>query len=397
MNGNGFYPLLLATAILLWAAPAAAMDETVPGQVETPYPTITNLAVDWFITGDDDLDGVVTVQYRRAGESQWHEGLPLRRIPAGKSRGTRPTFFWENRHSGSLFDLKPDTGYEIRLTLKDLDGGRAEKVVTARTRPVPRPAADGMVKKVNAATFEDSVLAARPGDILLLAPGYYGDFTLRRNGGPGRPIVIRADGTHPVINSTFDSFSFGGQSHVILEGVTVNGNVDLLRCDDVAVIRCQVNAKYGITAARPPGASNCYIADNVVTYVMPWTPMGMGASLVSGGAGNVGEGIQITGPGNVICYNRLKGFRDCISFMEDLGTYQQTCIDVYNNDILLGADDGIEADFAQGNCRIMRNRLTNCFMGLSSQPGLGGPTYFIRNLMYNIIDCPYKLSRSTSG
>ncbi|HLA39130.1 MAG TPA: right-handed parallel beta-helix repeat-containing protein, partial [Candidatus Glassbacteria bacterium] len=44
-----------------------------------------------------------------------------------------------------------------------------------------------------------------------------------------------------------------------------------------------------------------------------------------------------------------------------------------------------------------RNRITNCFMGLSSQPGLGGPTYFIRNVMYNIIDCPYKLSRGTKG
>ena len=38
-----------------------------------------------------------------------------------------------------------------------------------------------------------------------------------------------------------------------------------------------------------------------------------------------------------------------------------------------GLDDGIEADFALSNCRIMRNRITNCFVGISSQPGLGGP------------------------
>ena len=37
----------------------------------------------------------------------------------------------------------------------------------------------------------------------------------------------------------------------------------------------------------------------------------------------------------------------------------------------------------------MRNRITNVFMGLSSQPGLGGPTYFIRNAMYNVVCAPF--------
>jgi hypothetical protein len=36
-------------------------------------------------------------------------------------------------------------------------------------------------------------------------------------------------------------------------------------------------------------------------------------------------------------------------------------------------------------------------MGLSSQPGLGGPTYFIRNVMYNITNSPFKLARFSSG
>ncbi len=384
-------------AICLIAATSFAMDKTIPGEVTTPYPTITNLAVEWHIEGDDDEDGQVRLWYRQTGQDGWTEGMPLRRIPAGKSRTARRPFYWENRHSGSLFDLKPGTEYEIRLELKDPDGGGAERMVTASTRAVPRPAPDGRVIRVNARNFADSLIMAMPGDIFELAPGYYGDVTVRRSGKPGRPIVIRSDRSHRIINSTFDSFSFGGQQHVILDGVTVNGNVDLMRAAWCAVRYCTVNAKYGITATRPPGCRNCYIADNTVSYIMPWTSMGMGAGMTTGGAGSVGEGIQLTGPGNVICYNRVKGFRDCISFMEGLGTYRQVCIDVYNNDVSRGVDDGIEADFAQGNCRIMRNRLTNCFMGLSSQPGLGGPTYFIRNVMYNIIDNPYKLARETKG
>ncbi len=385
------------TAVCFIAAASFAMDKTVPGEVTTPYPTITNLAVEWQITGDDDEDGQVRVWYRMAGKADWAEGMPLRRIPAGKGRTTRRPFYWENRHSGSLFNLRPATEYEIKLELRDPDGGRAERTVTATTRAVPRAAADGRVIRVNPRGFADSLLTAMPGDIFELTPGYYNDVTVRRSGLPGRPIVICSDRSHEVINSTFDSFSFGGQRHVILDGVTVNGRIDLMRAEECAVRHCTVRAKYGITATSPPGCTNCYIADNNLSYIMPWTSMGMGAGMPTGGAGNVGEGIQLTGPGNVICYNRVKGFRDCISFMEDLGTYQQVCIDVYNNDVLVGPDDGIEADFAQGNCRIMRNRLTNCFMGLSSQPGLGGPTYFIRNVMYNIIDNPYKLARYTKG
>jgi hypothetical protein len=45
----------------------------------------------------------------------------------------------------------------------------------------------------------------------------------------------------------------------------------------------------------------------------------------------------------------------------------------------------------------MRNRISNSFVGLSSQPGLGGPAYFIRNVMYNIIYSPFKLYRGSSG
>ena len=168
--------------------------------------------------------------------------------------------------------------------------------------------------------------------------------------------------------------------------------VNLLGAEECVVRRCDILGVYGIRASSRPGARNCYIADNVVIGITPWTNEAMGAN-----GQNIGEGIEITGPGNVICFNYVKGFRDCISFMEDTYTYEQHCIDVYNNDIDVGSDDAIEADFAMSNCRIMRNRIVNSFVGLSSQPGLGGPTYFIRNVMYNLTYAPYKLARRSYG
>jgi hypothetical protein len=376
--------------VALCGAAVAGNNVTVPGEVTTPYPTILNLATEWKIEGDDNLNGVVSVRYRVAGESAWHDAMPLRRVPAGQSRGTRPIFHWENKHSGSVFDLRPDTEYEIALALRDPDGGSADKLVRARTRPVPRARDDAPVRQVSKSEIE----SAQPGEILVLAAGDYGDFVVPRDGQPDRPIVFRS----PDGRAVFSMISLQKRKHIYLEGLTIKNDqpkgvgIKMEGAEHCAVRYCTVNATYGVRASAAPGAMGCYIADNVLQGNTPWRPEAMGAN-----GDNIGEGVQMTGPANVICFNRVTGFRDCISTMEERSVTDQFCIDIYNNDIHTGADDGIEADFCFHNCRIMRNRLTNCFVGLSSQPGLGGPTYFIRNVMYNLTFDPFKLNRGSRG
>jgi hypothetical protein len=383
-------------SLILSALPASVMlaqNATKPGPVTTPYPTVVNLSVEWSIEGDDNRDGVVTVAFRAMGEPRWQRAMPLRRVPAGESRTTNPIFHWQNRHSGSIFDLRPDTAYEIRLKLDDPDGGSAEQVVRARTRAVPRDAKNPRRREAAPANLGELAGNALPGDVIRLKPGAYGKFVVPRDGAEGRPIVFRSEDGSAV----FDGVDLRGRKFVHLEGVTSNGSIDLLGGEWLVVRRCQVKAKYGIIANNPPGTNNAYIADNVVTGYETWERTRMGAEPPPGFQGNEGEGIQLTGAGNVVCHNRVRGYRDCISFMEDRRAGKQISNDVYNNDISIGNDDAIEADFAMGNCRIVRNRITNCFMGLSSQPGLGGPTYFVRNVMYNITNSPFKLSRYSSG
>jgi hypothetical protein len=372
------------------AAAAADQNVTVPGAVTMPYPTILNLAIEWKIEGDDNLNGVVSVRYRAVGENAWRDGMPLRRVPAGQRRGTRPIFHWENKHSGSIFDLSPNTEYEVALALRDPDGGSADKLVRARTRRVPRASADAPVRQASKSEIE----SAQPGEILLLAAGDYGEFVVPRDGQPDRPIVFRSlDGS-----ASFSMISLQKRKHIYLEGLTIKNDqpkgagIKMEGAEDCAVRHCTVNATYGIRASSAPGAKRCYIADNILQGITPWRPEAMGAN-----GDNIGEGIQMTGPANVICFNRVTGFRDCISTMEEQQVTDQFCIDIYNNDIHTGADDGIEADFCFHNCRVMRNRLTNCFVGLSSQPGMGGPTYFIRNVMYNLTFDPFKLNRGSRG
>ena len=61
--------LATMTLVVLTLSSGAAADDnaTVPGDVTTPHPTILNLAVEWKIAGDANLNGTVSVRYRAVG------------------------------------------------------------------------------------------------------------------------------------------------------------------------------------------------------------------------------------------------------------------------------------------------------------------------------------------
>ncbi|HYF52562.1 MAG TPA: hypothetical protein VEJ63_24355, partial [Planctomycetota bacterium] len=178
----------LSLLVVIAAARLSAENATTPGELTSPYPTITNLAVDWKIKGDENLNAVCTVKFREASGTDWKDALPLRRVPAGVSQTMKPDFHWENRLSGSIFDLKPNTEYEIELKLSDPDGGGEERKIKARTRPVPRAPATATVRNVT----PESIQSVQPGEIALLAPGNYGEFHIQKDGTADKPIVYRS-------------------------------------------------------------------------------------------------------------------------------------------------------------------------------------------------------------
>ena len=106
------------------------------------------------------------------------------------------------------------------------------------------------------------------------------------------------------------------------------------------------------------------------------------------------RGIQITGEGHVVCYNRIRGFADAI---DTLPSARCAAIDIHNNDVSELTDDGIELDYSERNTRCFSNRLTNIFQGISMQPVHGGPVYVFRNVMHNVAAEPFKLHNSPSG
>jgi hypothetical protein len=379
---------LMLAWVSLSPAVSLAQNSTTPGAVTAPFPTLNAITLEWAITGDADFDGVVSVRYRRAGELAWREAMPLRRIPGGNNAG----FGWLNRHSGSIFDLYPGLDYEVELSLSDPDGGQATRTINVTTRTLPAPAADAVVRPVTTATFSGALNNAMPGDILDLAPGTYPGFFFGADGTATRPIVIRGQ-PGVVIEGEIGLFN---RNYVFLDRLTVSGRIRFNGSKHISITRCVVNASAtafngdGIVGYLRP--ENSYIADNIVTGVTAWAESSLGVN-----GNNRGEGILVTGPGHVIVHNRVSGFRDNISLAEDGDAQGQFSIDIANNDLSEAGDDAVEADFCAHNCRILRNRVTNAFVAFSSQPGLGGPTYFVRNAAYNVVHVPFKLYRGSIG
>jgi hypothetical protein len=372
-----------------WMAALIAGDASSAGPATAPSPTQYGISLVWPFSGDADGDGRVTVRYRATGGT-WKQGMPLFRVPAGTTAGVT----WGNRHAGSLFDLQPATAYEIELTLADPDGGGAVQSLTVATRALPAPMTGAPVKAATPATFATVAAGAQPGDIIALAAGTYpAGFSWSRDGEAARPIVIRGvAGT--VIDGNIDLI---GRSHVQLDGLTVEGRIRFNLSRGIAVQRCTVHAH----ADRGGGdgivsylrSEDAFVADNTVIGTTVWAEASLGVS-----GTNLGEGICLTGPGHVMRNNRVRAFRDGLSLMEGASEApDQYGIDILDNDISECADDGIEADYSAHNVRVMRNRLTNCFMGISSQPALGGPLYLVRNVLYNVVFEAFKLHNGGSG
>lgn len=362
-----------------------AVDElgTTPGEASLPSPTLEHLTVVWAIEGDTNENGTVTVRWREPGGA-WHEGTPLRRVPAGS---TPEGYAWANKHAGTVFGLSPGTTYDVELFLSDPDGGCEVRTLQATTRPVPAAMPGAPIIPVDPGSFAAAAAAAQPGDVLELAAGSYPTFTFPSDGTPEAPIVVRAAGAVVIDGEV----RLDGRSYVIVEGLEVHGQIKFNDARGLAFIGNHVITD-GDGIVTKTRSEDLYIADNVVEGATVWAEGSLGVD-----GDNVGEGIEVTGPGHVIEHNRVRGFRDGISFIEDDGAVDQHSIDVLFNDVSEAADDGIEADFCFHDCRIVGNRLTNVFMGLSSQPGLGGPTYFVRNAIYNAAFQAFKLQRSSVG
>jgi hypothetical protein len=408
-----------APALFLRAI-AFAADASLPGKLVIEEPTFVSLGVEWFIDGDDNGNAAVALEYRKTGDGGWRAAMPLwrvdstgriRKVPAGQ------TLF-----AGSIFNLDQGAAYEMKLTLADPDGGGAEKIVTATTRVEPVLPADGRARYVvpgdggGTGTKDDPLkglaaadAAAKPGDVMHLAPGMYkGTWKVTASGAEGRPVVWLGPSNNSAVidgGGAERAISADGLSNVWFWHLTVTNAefaVVTQRSSYMVMRYCRVSrTDNGYTANENPMKGNVLL-DNVFAGWVPWFVDGKRTCYpdtvfrYNGRRYDVTDilGVNVSGEGTVVAFNRMKDWGDAVHGSGD----QPKCAnDFYNNEISECGDDGIECDEGAQNIRCFSNRITNCFQGISAQPVHGGPCYIFRNALYNINDNPFKLQNRPHG
>jgi hypothetical protein len=477
-----------------------------PGEFVVEPPTLINLGFEWYITGDANRNATVEVWYRKKGDHEWKQGLPLLRIQNEVAVRSYGTYTAPNMFAGSIFDLEPDTEYECLFDMEDPDGvleghhptwdmyldehhnrSAARQFVTVRTRSEPQPYAGGNVyhayppgtpsaKLLPAGssfigllgtyytgssagdgnkTFPPRVV---PGDTILVHAGTYqgdrfnyatdaagipfdGTYYLTAKGTPDKPIAIKAAGDGEVIfdgNGCHNLFNVMAADYNYFEGLTIQntdiafwaGIKDIVGSSGLTVKKCKIqNVGFGVWNEYAK-SKNFYIADNTIigkdnpNYLFGWdggpTNLLSWATLWNSIPNQPSTypapitsyiGVKLYGSGNVVAYNYISLFHDGM----DMDTHgmpegypcdhcgpsnmprdnMPVANDFYNNDVYHMADNCGECDGSMHNDRWMRNRCFNMAeQATSSQPTFAGPTYYIRNVVYNAWTSSIKWDKS---
>jgi hypothetical protein len=295
----------------------------------------------------------------------------------------------------------------------------------------------------------------KPGDTILVHAGTYayryelyanqttinatttfeGTYYLTADGTAEKPIVIKAAGDGEVIidgRNNFNLFNVKAADYNYFEGITFKntgiaiwaGTQFIAGSKGLTVKRCRFEQVGMGVFTNYSGSSNFYIADSVFLgrndskHLIGWN--GQFWEQFNGVEGQEFPpimksytGIRLYGPGHVVAYNYVADFHDGVdtemygmpdgSHANEGPAYpprefwdrRPVSIDIYNNIISNAHDNTIEMDGSMHNIRLMRNVLINSASHpMSTQPSVGGPIYWIRNIVYH---APGGSTRMTAG
>ena len=388
---------------------AAAPGDAVVAGAPVVLATFEAIGVTWPISGDANRNAGLTLEFRRTAEIAWRAGAVAMKAEPTTIVDGAPLGL--HQLAASALALEPGTAYELRATLTDADGGGTQQILAATTRTEPAANPAGRHRAVVPGSgggdgsagnpfrgAQAAASAAQAGDVFDLAAGTYAPFAVTASGTAANPIVFRGPtGGGAVIDGantdrgvvTIGSIATGG-AHVIVEGLTIqNGTwgVDADSTHDITIRGNMIrDVSFGIVNRRDGGVErNQTIVDNLIVGRTVWPQAGIPEE----------QGMELHGDGNVVGWNRVSRFADCISIQpRSARSYGN---DVVGNDVSECVDDGIQVDYNEANVRVWRNRVTNARMGVSVQPVRGGPAYIYRNELVNTESNPVKMNNNPSG
>ena len=224
--------LLLVVCLLgLAGAQAYAVNPMTGGAVDGGANYIT-VGVIAHITGDDNLNGSATVQYRAQGAPTWKQGHPLYRLDA-------------TRFAGDIFYLTANTTYEVDVQLSDPDGvtgDPASFLITTKSETIPgqgtgthrwvSPTGNDTWPGTQAQPYKTIGKAAtvvNPGDYVHVLPGTYNEAILmNRSGSSSAYITFKGEGSGVILDSSNPTYRDGTP-----DWTQDSGNVYVASCPTV--------------------------------------------------------------------------------------------------------------------------------------------------------------------
>ncbi len=400
----------VACLTLLWLpGPAHAADAVSSVGQLTATPTFESVGLIVPFSGDDNRDIRCRVKYRRAGASDWERGLELwadHRTERRESRELR----------GSLVHLRPETNYEIEVTVSDPDGGSETRRVETttwseefseselvevedRTTPLEitesgSPSGSRVYRSPNGKTSTIDVGDNRDHNIVISA-SYVIVRGLDLTGASEHAIVIE-EGVHDVVIEDCEITNWGPSGIGTLNDWNWRNGSGIYSEQDTERLIIQNNRIHD-----PRGGANSWEDGS-----KPWQD------------GNHPQGPQ------AISFNRTTGnhvirYNDCSSegdrhYFNDIiggarnggkGNLHRDS-DVYGNVINHAFDDGLEIEGYNINIRIWGNVITDTMKAIATA-NIGynysektdnslGPQYIWRNLIMNAAP-PYESATKIRG
>jgi hypothetical protein len=265
-----------------------------------------------------------------------------------------------------------------------------------------------------------------------------GTYYLLAKGTAERPIVIKAAGDGPAVfdgAGNFALFDVRAADYNYFEGLTFRntdygilaGTQFLAGAKGITVKHCRFEDIGSGVFTNYAGSRDFYIADNYFIgrhdpdHVIGWSgefwakfngkdgqkfPPVMGSYVA----------VKVYGPGHVVAYNYVANFHDGI----DTETYgnpdgsaavdgpkyptreyfdkRTVSIDYYNNYMTNFHDNPFEVDGSMHNVRVMRNMMINSAShAFCNQPAIGGPVYWVRNIIYHMPGGSTRLTGGSAG
>ena len=378
--------------VLLILVISNAFAGSVHAQNASTVSTFHNISVYWSPAGGTTATNVL-VAYKKENTATWYNALPMKYNSVAKA-GINPETglrYDKADYRGSIVNLKPNTSYDIRLSL---EGTATSTTIQASTWNENFPI--GETKRPGNLTSRLSYGELKgTANAYILIDGTGSTIAIQDNS----PQCIRLIDCEYVIlrgftlkNAKESAIRLYNSHHIIIEDCDMSNWGE----EDIAGTGFGKGYQAGVYAGSDD-VYNCIIQRNKIHHPR-WDTNSWAELHDPSSDSNVKSNYHPSGPqgialgqcnigNNVIRYNEIWSDKDHY-FNDIMGMWSNASYagfpgpdsDIYGNYLANCFDDGIESEGSNTNVRIWNNYIEDVFLGIGNAATSIGPLYVWRNV-----------------